>query len=83
LSLPKGRAPKALNANAFARAYGVDALRDAIDDGWTAARGPDDTPRADWPEPDHALLDDRRGDLPEFPDNVMPDAVGALTRNPV
>ncbi len=57
---------KRLDANEFIRAYGPDALRQALDDGWTVARGPE------WPEPDPALLDDRRGDLPEFPDDVLP-----------
>jgi hypothetical protein len=56
---------KRLDANAFARAFGADALRQAMDGGW--APGPN------WPEPDWSLLDDRRGILPEFPDDALPE----------
>jgi hypothetical protein len=35
----------------------------------------DDTGLHSWDEPDSSLLDDRRGDLPEFPINLLPAAL--------
>jgi hypothetical protein len=49
---------------------------------WTEYRGPTGngastsatdgpSPLSQWDDPDQSILDDRRGDLPEFPDNVF------------
>jgi Protein of unknown function (DUF3987) len=47
----------------------LEALINGVD--WKA-NGHGAPTSADWPEPDWEILDGRRGNLPEFPDNVFP-----------
>jgi hypothetical protein len=34
--------------------------------------------KLEWGEPDWSILDDRRGDLPEFPEDILPDKVSTF-----